>query len=301
MVTLATSRETTASSISTAPVNGFPGENELTDLRFKLAHKLQSTLDIHTAIELFYSNIQELVNVTGLNYQYEPAKVDIELGGTAAHTASYNIASTNTHLGRIVFTRQHRFAEAELAMLEMLIGILFYPLRNALLYREALESSMRDALTGIGNRACMENSFSREIKLARRHKHPLALLLIDVDHFKQINDTHGHRQGDKTLQHIAKLLRQTLRETDQIFRYGGEEFTALLHHTSTEEAKLIAERIRVNIAMSPVTLAGDDVFATVSLGITTLEPSDDPDSFFERADKALYKAKNSGRNCVIAG
>lgn len=299
MVTLVSSRTEQLSASSNSVVNGFPGENELQDLRFKLAHKLQSTLDINTAIELFYDNIQELVRVSGLRYEFEQTKLEIEVGKLAKHSVSYNISSTNTHLGKILFTRDKCFMEAELAVLEMLIGILFFPLRNALLYREALESSMRDALTGIGNRMAMENSFSREIKLSRRHKQPLALLLIDVDHFKKINDTVGHRNGDRTLQQIVNSLQQTLRETDQVFRYGGEEFVALLHNTTQEEAKLIAERIRVNVAMSPISLVDQNVFATVSIGAATLVKKDDSDSFFERADAALYQAKNSGRNRVV--
>ena len=300
MVTLVSSRTEQSSSHSNSnAVNGFPGENELQDLRFKLAHKLQSTLDIHTALELFFDNIQELVQVSGIRYQFEQTKLEVEIGDIAKHSANYNINSTNTQLGQITFMRNKSFMEPELAVLEMLIGILFFPLRNALLYREALESSMRDALTGIGNRAAMENSFAREIKLSRRHKQPLCLLLIDVDHFKRINDTIGHRNGDRTLQQIVKSIQHTLRETDQIFRFGGEEFVALLHNTTQEEAKLIAERVRVNVAMSPISLVDQNVLATVSIGIADLNKSDDADTFFERADEALYQAKNSGRNCVI--
>lgn len=297
MVTLASSRK--ENTLQKDVVNGFPGENELKDLRFKLAHKLQSTLDIQTSIELFFENIQDLVKVSGLRYEFTSSKLEVEVGKLHKHSATYNIASTNTNLGKIQFTRDKRFAEPELAVLEMLIGVLFYPLRNALLYREALENSMRDALTGIGNRAAMENSFAREIKLARRHKHSLALLLVDVDHFKAINDSVGHRNGDRTLQQLVKNIQQTLRGTDQIFRYGGEEFVALLHHTSIEEAYLIAERIRMNVALTPIALPGKDIFISLSLGVTTLQKKDDGDSFFERADKCLYEAKASGRNRVI--
>ncbi|VUD56582.1 Response regulator PleD [Thalassocella blandensis] len=299
MVTLVSSRTEQPTAHKKDGVNGFPGENEFQDLRFKLAHKLQSTLDINTALELFYDNIQELVRVTGLRYQFEQTSLEIDVGTLAKHSVSYNISSTNTHLGQITFTREKVFLEPELAVLEMLIGILFFPLRNALLYREALESSMRDSLTGIGNRTAMENSFTREIKLSRRHRQPLSLLLIDVDHFKKINDSVGHRNGDRTLQQIVKSIQHTLRETDQIFRFGGEEFVALLHNTTREEAKLIAERIRVNVAMSPISLVDQNVFATVSVGVSSLAREDDSDSFFERADAALYEAKNSGRNCVI--
>ena len=303
MVTLASpqpQRRQKRSATSTQ-VNGFPRENELKDLRFKLAHNLQSTLDLNTALELFFTNIQDLVPTEGLIYSYEDEAVEINLGKEQRHTAAYKIASSNTYLGEITFSRTKRFVETELAIMEMLIGALFFPLRNALLYRQALQSSMRDTLTGIGNRASMDNNISREIKLARRHQHPLSLLMIDVDHFKQVNDDNGHRNGDKTLQHIVKTIRDTLRETDQIFRYGGEEFVALLNNTDYCQARLIAERIRLNIAMSPIALESQDLLVTASIGVSHLNAGDTPETLFQKADEALYIAKSTGRNKVVVG
>ncbi|MFT5082249.1 MAG: diguanylate cyclase (GGDEF)-like protein [Lentisphaeria bacterium] len=298
MVTLASSHPQRLRKISTG-VNGFPGENELKDLRFKLAYNLQSTLDLQTAIELFFDNIQDLVKVPGLTYSYKDAGIEIEVGEKQIHTAAYKIASTNTQLGQITFCRSACFVEPELAVLEMLIGILFFPLRNALLYREALESSLRDTLTGIGNRAAMDMSFSREIKLAQRHQQELSLLVIDIDYFKQVNDNAGHRSGDKALQCIAKNIQNTLRETDQIFRFGGEEFVALLNNTGLTEAKLIAERIRINVAMSPIAFEDQELMLTISIGVSDLNADDTTDTLFEKADSALYRAKDAGRNRVM--
>src|SRR5690606_13682515 len=118
--------------------------------------------------------------------------LQVELGNRQKHTARYRIATSEMHIGTMTLSRGKRFMEVELAALEALIGILFFPLRNALLYREALESSMRDSLTGTGNRLAMDASFEREIKLAQRHRQALSLIIVDVDHFKRTNDTHGH-------------------------------------------------------------------------------------------------------------
>ncbi|PCK03555.1 MAG: GGDEF domain-containing protein [Alteromonadaceae bacterium] len=300
MVTLATSQTNRKLQESLEwRVNGFPGENDLKDLRFKLAHNLQSTLDLETALELFFNNTQDLVRTSGLTYYSIDESFQLPLGTQCQHSVQYAISSTNTHLGKIRFTRDKAFMESELTVLEMLIGVLFFPLRNALLYREALQSSMRDTLTGIGNRASMEMSFAREIKLSKRHQQPLTMLLIDVDHFKHVNDTAGHRNGDKTLQHIVKTTQTSLRETDQIFRFGGEEFVAMLHNTSLVHARLIAERIRLGVAMSPINLDNNDIHTTVSIGVSALEESDNADTFFEKTDRALYRAKNDGRNRVI--
>jgi len=299
MVTLATPRperrnKQTASLFGKDTVN----EQELKELRFRITHNLQTSLDLQSTIGAFFDNIQDLVPTSGLIYRNFAENVEIPFGKCEAHTASYKIAAQDAQLGQIVFSRDHGFIETELAALEMLIGMLFLPLRNALMYREALESSMRDPLTGIGNRAAMNQSFEREIKLARRHKHSLAMLLIDVDHFKEVNDNLGHQNGDVTLQQVVKITQDTLRETDQIYRYGGEEFVALLTNTSGTDAKLIAERIRVNIAMSPIALESQDLQCTVSVGVSKLVDEDDIDSLFKRADDALYVAKGDGRNRV---
>ena len=124
MVTLATSQSARSKRASRFRVNGFPGENELKDLRFKLAHNLQSTLDLQTAVELFFENIQSLVPVSGLHYEYPEENIDIVLGSMEKHSACYSIASTDTHLGKVTFRRDKCFVETELAILEMLIGVI---------------------------------------------------------------------------------------------------------------------------------------------------------------------------------
>lgn len=283
---------------SVLKVNGFPGENELRDLQFKLAYNLQSTLDVSNTLDLFFSNIQDVFQVDGLTFDNLDT-LNIKLGTQERHSATYNVSTGEVKLGTIQFQRNRAFLEAELTLMEMLIGVLFYPLRNALLYRAALDSSMRDSLTGIGNRQAMDTCFAREVKLSLRHETPLSLIIIDIDHFKQLNDTYGHRNGDKVLKHIVSSIKNTLRETDQIFRFGGEEFVVLLHNTDAENARLAAERIRVHTAISPIELANNSISCTISSGVTTLHSSDDVESFFERADRAMYAAKNQGRNKVV--
>lgn len=280
-------------------VHGFPAENELRDLRFQLTHNLQATLDLFVAIDLFFKNIQAVVACGGIAYINKVMKIHHHLGSTAEHTANYTISSADNSLGEITFERAYPFLEPELAALEMFIGVLFYPLRNALLYREALESSLRDPLTGIGNRSAMDLSFGREIKLAKRQKQSLSFLIIDIDHFKKVNDTLGHRNGDKALVHIAKCIQSSLRETDQIFRYGGEEFVVLLNGTGMSSAKLTAERIRMNVAMSPITTERKDHLCTISIGVSSLSAADNVDTLFTRADASLYNAKHNGRNKVV--
>lgn len=279
-------------------VNGFQAENELRDLQFKLTHKLQSTLDVVSTLELFFHNVRETIKLDGVQFEAED-EAPFAVGKQASHRAQYSINSNQAKLGTLTFFRKCYFLEGELAALEMFVSILFYPLRNALLYREALASSLRDSLTGIGNRAAMELAFTREVKLAKRHKQPLCLLFVDLDHFKKVNDNLGHHAGDRLIKHTVKGIQSALRDTDQVFRYGGEEFVIVLNNTELDCAKLIAERIRLYIAMTPLTVDKQELSATVSIGVSTLGPQDSAEALLKRTDSALYIAKNSGRNRVI--
>ncbi|MFT7560334.1 MAG: diguanylate cyclase (GGDEF)-like protein [Flavobacteriales bacterium] len=268
-------------------------------LRLKLSNNLQSTLILDQAIEMFYTNVKNVLRCDGLRYENAMMNVDLMCGVRETHSAKYSISSQKEQLGDVLVFRKHMFSEPELAVLEMLIGVLFYPLRNTLLYREALQNSLRDGLTGIGNRSALEHSFDREVKLAKRHRNTLSIALIDIDLFKTINDNHGHSAGDAALKSIAKDIQSSLRETDQVFRYGGEEFIAILHEADISNAEKTAERIRKTIATTPIIYDGVELRATCSIGVCTLRESDDPSSFFKRTDKALYKAKNAGRNRVV--
>lgn len=275
-------------------------DSNINEMRFKLSHDLQTSLEVSSILERFFANTQDLVTTHGLSYELQDLKLNITHGEKATHKISYGLNIDNTKLGELTFYRRKKFNETELAVLEMLIGVLFYPLRNAVLYRQAIDSSLRDSLTGVGNRSAMEMCIERELKLACRQEEPIALLLIDVDHFKKINDTYGHQTGDLALKHIAFTLQQTLRETDQTFRYGGEEFVVLLHNTEQDAARYIAERVRSNIASSPVILDNNKIPCTASIGTSSFTGNESAEQLIHQADSALYKAKESGRNKVIS-
>ncbi len=170
---------------------------------------------------------------------------------------------------------------------------------------ELEQESITDPLMGIFNRRFLDRRLQEEVLRAKRHKLELAILLLDIDHFKRVNDTWGHQNGDIVLRHLARLLLDALRQTDLLARYGGEEFVVVLPHTTKQEAALLAERLRRMVAASPVALDGlpagqQQLQVTVSIGISCLLAEDDtPDAIFERADRALYQAKQAGRNRVI--
>ncbi|WP_020405969.1 GGDEF domain-containing protein [Hahella ganghwensis] len=159
--------------------------------------------------------------------------------------------------------------------------------------------ALTDELTGIANRRCFTSSAEAELNRCWRSGAQAALMVIDIDHFKNLNDQHGHQAGDAALVHMASLIRQTLREYDIFGRLGGEEFGIFLGQADADLAEQIAERIRHIVEEHPVRYEEKSITMTVSIGLTKA-PCDTPyDQLFEKADEALYKAKEGGRNRVI--
>ena len=170
--------------------------------------------------------------------------------------------------------------------------------------RKQLETELRrtaatDPLTGVFNRRHYLPLFQREFERALRYRQPLALCLLDLDHFKRINDTYGHAAGDTALRTIADICRSELRETDVLGRLGGEEFVVLLPNTTAENAKAAAERIRARLAATEIVEGGQRFRVSTTIGVTELRPGDRQiDDLIQRADHALYAGKEAGRNRV---
>jgi diguanylate cyclase (GGDEF)-like protein len=161
------------------------------------------------------------------------------------------------------------------------------------------EQSVRDALTGVYNRRKLEEQLSAELARATRYKRALSLLMFDIDHFKRINDGFGHLAGDEVIRHVAKLASASLRDSDLIGRYGGEEFVVLLPEIAASGALVVAERIRASVAGTPATFEGREIAATISVGIAEAgSVPRTPESLLGDADEALYCSKKNGRNRV---
>ncbi len=232
------------------------------------------------------------------HFEYYAESQGIQLGSARrnTHSCDYHLSLPHEDLGNLKLTRAKKFKEEELAIIENLLTALMYPLRNALLYKLAIDSAMTDPLTQIGNKRSFESHFSREAEIAKRHSHQLSLIVMDIDKFKHINDSFGHAAGDQILQQVVKTAESVCRKSDLIFRYGGEEFVVILRETGLSGAFIIAERIRKSVEKTRCFVSSREIPVTMSLGVSTFHPDETLDSFFERADSALYDAKNSGRN-----
>ena len=161
--------------------------------------------------------------------------------------------------------------------------------------------AITDALTGLFNRRRFADVLKREFAVTRRYRNTLSCLLVDLDHFKQINDRFGHDAGDQVLKEVARRIVGSLREVDLAARYGGEEFAILLPHTSKADARIVAERLLANLRRQEFTFGGELVRVTASIGVAGNSDvaSGQPEDLVKAADLALYEAKNAGRNAVV--
>jgi diguanylate cyclase (GGDEF)-like protein len=203
--------------------------------------------------------------------------------------------------------RSNRFVEGYATdFLQRLATIVAICLENATNHERLKRVGLTDSLTGVNNRRFFDQRLIEETARAQRTDEPLACLFMDVDHFKSVNDNHGHQVGDQVLRDVAGIIREQLRSSDVLGRYGGEEFSALLVNASSDAAIEIAERIRSLIAQHVFSASdGNTLSLTISIGIATLPASIDIDAetlsedLVERADQAVYQAKSNGRNQVI--
>ena len=161
--------------------------------------------------------------------------------------------------------------------------------------------AITDGLTKLHNSRSFYSQIEVEVDRFNRYKHPLSLLLLDIDHFKHYNDTYGHLEGDKVLVRISQIIRSCLRKLDTAYRYGGEEFTVILPETTCEEASNVAERIRIAVKAEKFDPdSKNDIVITISIGVTQYSPEEELSAFIQRADKAMYSSKQNGRNKVTA-
>ena len=219
-----------------------PRASNLTELRQQLTLQLQSSLEAERILGLFFEEVRQLIPLDALGYRHPGSDLRLEFGSSAKHSVSYRLSHDSDYLGELIFRRRQRLGEDEQRQLESLLGTLLFPLRNALLYRAAIQTALRDALTGTGNRIAMDQALGRELELARRNLQPLSVLMLDIDHFKRVNDHYGHTVGDEALKAVAETIKDHLRDVDMVFRFGGEEFLVQLSSTPLQAACMVSAR-----------------------------------------------------------
>jgi diguanylate cyclase (GGDEF)-like protein len=198
-------------------------------------------------------------------------------------------------LFNVLRPRSNAFSDADIRMVTSLATHAALAIANAQLHERVAALSVTDELTALPNRRFFQQRFEMELDRADRDETPFGILMIDIDHFKRLNDTLGHAKGDEALKRVATVLRAGLRKIDVLARFGGEEFVVLLRCGSDAHALHAFERLRAVTEAYPFPQVGR---ITVSIGFTAVRPEDNPNTAFERADKAVYWAKGHGRNQV---
>jgi diguanylate cyclase (GGDEF)-like protein/PAS domain S-box-containing protein len=192
------------------------------------------------------------------------------------------------------------FTDDDARVAELFASQVAIAMDNSRRVKQMEKQAVTDQLTGLYNRRAFATMGDREVGRARRYKRPLALILFDIDHFKDVNDSYGHLFGDHVLRVLTERVTKTTRGTDIVCRYGGEEFIVLMPEAGRDEALAMADRLREEISRMTVVTEGSTLSLTISLGVASLDPAgeDDLESLIGRADRAMYQAKAAGRNAV---
>jgi diguanylate cyclase (GGDEF)-like protein len=214
--------------------------------------------------------------------------------------AAVPIRHGGDNLGILALTRPESdpLTDVEVRFLSAVAATIALTIRHTALVDELRESSTHDELTGLANRRLLRARLEREIARARRYGTELALLMLDIDHFKQLNDRFGHPTGDAVLRDVSRVLEDGVRSVDTVARAGGEEFVVLLPRTDAEAAARVADKLRELVAAHEVDTLEGKARITMSLGVALLQEGEGAASLLARADRALYDAKEAGRDRV---
>lgn len=278
----------------------FQDWNNTQDVMTRLCRRLSTTLSLENQLAILAEEMSGAIPFDALNYRNRIARQDFVFatGMGGPHRCEYRLTLEGHPYGTLTFHRRQRFTDEELAGIEMMLSGAICHIRNACQFLTIEQAALTDALTGIGNKRALDEALQRASAMSDRHGNAWSLILCDLDHFKQINDHHGHVMGDHILARTAEKLEQALRNSDTVYRFGGEEFAILLPHTNEQEAREVADRIRN--ALESIRIDGGEIPLTVtaSCGVATHLTEEPSEQWLARADEALYRAKAGGRNCT---
>lgn len=270
------------------------------DVLTRLTRRLSTSLSLTTQMGIIAEEIVSVIPFDCMTYRHQIASRDFvyATGIGGPHRCDYRLNLEGQFYGSLTFSRKRRFTEKELEGLELMISAAICPVRNACQYLTVEQAALTDPLTGIPNKRAMNDALARASSLGNRHGQQNSLILCDLDHFKCINDQYGHVVGDHVLQLAAKELQNAIRTSDEVYRFGGEEFAIILPQTNEADARAVADRIRQFISTIRVDCGESTIAVTTSCGVAMRLPEEDSKQWLARADGALYRAKDSGRDCT---
>lgn len=273
--------------------------HEVQSRHHSLLESLQTTLELEQLLSIFAQHIAPMQLCSSLRFVTDDNAFTLlhnqaaEQSDGDIHQHTALLYADDLYLGQLVYNLRRPLSAAVRRALDGLHRQLTFPLRNAMAHGQARQQAIRDYLTGLGNRSYLEEVLQHAIYQQQRLQTPFGMLLLDLDGFKAVNDNLGHQHGDEVLKSFGTLLREHLRDCDQVFRFGGDEFVILLEDTSLVGVQYAFSRLQNalqrNTGLAPYNL-------TMSAGAVMLGADDSVHSVLQRADEAMYSAKNNGKN-----
>jgi diguanylate cyclase (GGDEF)-like protein len=251
---------------------------------------------------MFLETPQQVLGATFTKMPAEQIEEFMALSGTTPGTKGiYAPLTIEDQVIGLLLVWGENLLESETPAVSIFASQVAIAIQNTRLYAEVQKLALTDDLTGLSNRRELFELGQRQVEIAQRFNRPLSVLMLDIDHFKSVNDRFGHAAGDQALRVISAQLRGLVRDIDIVSRYGGEEFVIVLLENPLDQASLIGERIRQGIADTRIPYNHAGLQVTISVGIATLSAQTRTlGDLIELADQALYPAKQNGRNCVFA-
>jgi diguanylate cyclase (GGDEF)-like protein len=251
-------------------------------------NQLQTTLDIDEILAILATEAAKYIDFSGLYFKNKQISKTMRGSRRGKKESTFDLKINDQFIGTLSYGINTPINLTNYRVLEQLHQCFLHPLKNAITYYSAMQLAMQDALTGLGNRRYFDEQLKRAMHNANRHHSLVGLVLGDLNKFKSINDNFGHNTGDLVLKEFASILRHCIRESDSLFRFGGDEFAIIVENANENALTLIEQR--VNLALANNALLSKYQLGC-SLGSTFMSNSDNEESFFKRADEILYRNK----------
>lgn len=261
-----------------------------TSRNFALLEQLQTTLELDKLLNIFAMEASKYVDFSGLYFQKSELKSIVRGSKPGKSERQFELKINGHFLGLLTYAINTPISLTNYKKLNELHEHLIYPINNAIQYQKAINLAMQDGLTSLGNRRYFDEQLKRAMHHANRHQKHVGLIVADLNKFKLINDTFGHHVGDEILINFGVALKSSIRDSDSVFRFGGDEFAIIVEDAGDESLSVIERRINEAIKHDFLLTKYQ---ISCSLGSTFMNRADTESSFFKRADKALYKNKIS--------
>jgi diguanylate cyclase (GGDEF)-like protein len=256
--------------------------------KLALMEQLQTTLDMERLLNIFAMEASKYVDFSGLYFKRGDISAAIRGSRTGKIERHFELKVNQQFVGVLTYAINSPISITNYKILTELHQYLINPLNNAITFHNTLQLAMQDGLTNLGNRRCFDEQLKRAMHHAYRQRNSVGLIVCDLDKFKAINDTYGHNIGDNVLVQFSEALKSSVRDSDSVFRFGGDEFAIIVEDATQDSLTVIEQRISHTMT-SDALLSRYQV--TCSLGHTFMDRIDTEESFFERADKHLYQKK----------